>query len=185
MHVAYADALAFAHWAGRKLPSEEQFEYAARAGAAESINQPLPDSANTWQGEFPISNDGTDGHTGLSPVGCYKANAYGLNDVIGNAWEWTESWYQPSHAATSAAIGAPGDPSFDPAQPNAHSRVIKGGSCLCAPNYCARYRPSARHGQDETIGASHLGFRTVSIFLVAKKLDAISAPFGGSLLSIV
>lgn len=162
VHIAYADALAYARWAGRALPSEEQFEYAARAGAAESLDQPSPDAANSWQGRFPISNDGTDGYTRLAPVGCYKANDYGLNDMIGNVWEWTGSWYQPDHRAITTGVGAPGNPSFDPNQRDVRARVIKGGSFLCAPNYCARYRPSARHGQDETMGASHLGFRTVS-----------------------
>lgn len=89
VHIAYDDALAFARWTRRSLPSEEQFEYAARAGAAESLDQPPPDAANSWQGTFPISNDGTDGHTRLAPVGCYKPNAHELNDMIGNVWEWT------------------------------------------------------------------------------------------------
>ncbi|PBN41825.1 formylglycine-generating enzyme family protein [Sphingobium sp. D43FB] len=163
VHIAYDDALAYAQWTGRSLPNEEQFEYAARAGGAESLDQPPPDAANSWQGTFPISNDGTDGHSRLAPVGCYKANAYGLNDMIGNVWEWTGSWYQPGHQPMRAGWGTPGNPSFDPSQPDARTRVIKGGSFLCAPNYCARYRPSARHGQDETLGASHLGFRTVSL----------------------
>lgn len=161
VNVAYADALAYARWAGRSLPSEEQFEYAARAGAAESLDQPAPDAANSWQGEFPNSNDRTDGHAGLAPVGCFKRNAYGLNDMLGNAWEWTGSWYLPSHGPVLIGEGAPGNPSFDPNLPGAKARVIKGGSFLCAPNYCARYRPSARHAQDELSGASHLGFRTV------------------------
>jgi len=162
VHVSYADARAYADWAGRALPSEEQFEYAARAGAVESLEQPGADSANTWQGSFPVWNDGDDGHARLAPVGCYKPNAFGLNDMIGNVWEWTGSWYLPSHGAITGPGGAPGNPSFDPAQPGVRARVIKGGSFLCAPNYCARYRPAARHAQDELSGASHLGFRTVS-----------------------
>jgi sulfatase modifying factor 1 len=161
VHVAFEDALAYARWAGRALPSEEEFEYAARGGAEQSLDQPAPDAANTWQGSFPVRNDQADGHAGLAPVGCYKPNGFGLNDMIGNVWEWTQSWYQPGHGAFEVGEGAPGNPSFDPAQPDARVRVIKGGSFLCAPNYCARYRPEARHAQDELTGASHLGFRTV------------------------
>ncbi len=161
VHIAYADALAYARWRGRSLPTEEQFEHAARAEAAESIEQPAPQQANTWQGEFPRANSRADGHAALAPVGCYEANAFGLNDMIGNAWEWTSSWYLPTHGPLAEPVGAPGNPSFDPLQPDARARVIKGGSFLCAPNYCARYRPEARHAQDEVAGASHLGFRTV------------------------
>ncbi|AHE56082.1 formylglycine-generating enzyme family protein [Sphingomonas sanxanigenens] len=160
VHIAFADARAYADWAGRALPSEEQFEFAARAGGAESLEQPAPRKANTWQGRFPVENDAADGHRGLAPVGCYDTNALGLNDMIGNAWEWTQSWYLPGHGPTAEA----GEPnrSFDPAQPGVRARVIKGGSFLCAPNYCARYRPEARHAQAELAGASHLGFRTVA-----------------------
>ncbi|PZU46760.1 MAG: formylglycine-generating enzyme family protein [Sphingomonas sp.] len=161
VHVAYEDALAYADWAGRALPSEEQFEHASRGDMAESLDQPPADTANTWQGRFPVKNDRKDGHAGLAPVGCFKTNSHGLSDMIGNAWEWTRSWYLPSHAPLVMGEGAPGNPSFDPAQPDARVRVIKGGSFLCAPNYCARYRPEARHAQDETAGASHLGFRTI------------------------
>lgn len=162
VHVAYSDALAYARWRERHLPTEEQFEHAARAGSAQGNAQPDSDEANTWQGEFPRSNSRADGHAALAPVGCYKANGFGLDDMIGNAWEWTSSWYLPSHAPVRGATGAPGNPSFDPAQPDARARVIKGGSFLCAANYCARYRPEARHGQDEMLGASHLGFRTIA-----------------------
>lgn len=161
VHVAFADALAYARWAGRSLPSEEQFEYAARAGAPETLDQPPPDRANTWQGRFPVSNDQTDGHSRLAPVGCFKSNSLGLKDMIGNAWEWTQSPYLPDHNPIPERGATPGNPSFDPARPDARVRVIKGGSFLCAPNYCARYRPTARHAQDELSGASHLGFRTV------------------------
>lgn len=161
VHIAYEDALAYARWAGRALPSEEQFEHAARAGTAESLDQPEAADANTWQGRFPVVNDRKDGHAALAPAGCFKANAHRLNDMIGNAWEWTRSWYLPGHGTVVLGQGAPGNPSFDPAQPDARVRVIKGGSFLCAPNYCARYRPEARHAQDENTGASHLGFRTI------------------------
>lgn len=160
VHVAHADALAYARWKGRRLPSEEQFEYAARAGTEESLDQPGPRQANTWQGRFPAENDRADDHGGLAPIGCYDRNRFGLNDMIGNAWEWTGSWYLPGHQSAPALRRD--NPSFDPAEPDARSRVIKGGSFLCAPNYCARYRPEARHAQNELSGASHLGFRTIS-----------------------
>ena len=163
VHVAHADAIAYARWRGRGLPTEEQFEHAARAGAAESIAQPSPRKANTWQGEFPHTNSRADGHAALAPVGCYDANAYGIDDMIGNAWEWTNSWYLPTHGPLAEPVGAPSNPSFDPAQPDVRARVIKGGSFLCAPNYCVRYRPEARHAQDEAMGASHLGFRTIAL----------------------
>jgi len=160
VHVAYSDALAYAAWKGRALPSEEQFEYAARAGAEQSLDQPGPRKANTWQGSFPVENTNDDGHPRLAPVGCYEANGFGLDDMIGNAWEWTRSWYLPGHGAFPE--NPDGNPSYYPGQPDVQARVIKGGSFLCAPNYCARYRPEARHAQDESAGASHIGFRTVS-----------------------
>ena len=154
VHVAYSDALAYARWAGRALPSEEQFERAARADRPDRPAQPEPAAANTWQGEFPSRNSRDDGHAGTAPVGCYRANGFGLHDMIGNVWEWTASRYTASHAVE---LGAPTNPT-----PSGEGmRVIKGGSFLCAPNYCARYRPSARHAQEEGSGASHLGFRTV------------------------
>lgn len=161
VHVAYADARAYADWAGRDLPGEEQFERAAQGGRGTLRDQPAPGEANSWQGTFPVRNAALDGRKGLAPAGCYRRNAYGLNDMIGNAWEWTASWYLPSHAPVLVGEGAPGNPSFDPEQPGASVRVIKGGSFLCAPNYCARYRPAARHAQEEGSGASHLGFRTI------------------------
>jgi formylglycine-generating enzyme required for sulfatase activity len=163
VQVAYADAIAYARWAGRSLPTEEQFERAADGGQSSGWEQPGPEAANSWQGEFPVSNTGLDGHRGLAPVGCYRANGFGLRDMIGNAWEWTQSWYLPSHQPVLMGEGAPGNPSFDSGQPDARVRVIKGGSFLCAPNYCARYRPAARHAQDELSAASHLGFRTVDL----------------------
>lgn len=162
VHVSHADALAFARWAGRRLPSEEEFERAAQGGAGPSSAQPGPDNANTWQGHFPQANLKSDGHAGLAPVGCYEPNGYGAYDLIGNVWEWTASWYLPGHGPAPVAVG-PGAPlSYDPAQPGVPVRVIKGGSFLCAANYCARYRPSARHAQAQDMTASHLGFRTAS-----------------------
>jgi len=150
VHVSFADASVYARWAGRRLPSEAEFEYAARAGAeTDSLDPPAPDAANSWQGHFPDSNSADDGHVGLAPVGCYQANRLGLRDMIGNAWEWTASRYSADHHA--------------PAADGAGQRTVKGGSFLCARNYCARYRPAARQGQGEHEATSHLSFRTVAL----------------------
>lgn len=161
--VTYADAAAYAKWAGRALPSEEQFEAAARYGLRDPDARPDARHANTWQGSFPDRNSGEDGYVGPAPVGCFEPNGVGAYDLIGNVWEWTKSWYLPGHGAFATGDGTPGNPSFDPRQPGVRARVIKGGSFLCASNYCARYRPAARHAQEETLAASHLGFRTVAL----------------------
>lgn len=160
--VTYADANAYAAWAGRALPTEEQFEAAARIGVADPAAAPELHAANYWQGEFPRRNTAGDGWLGPAPAGCFTRSPIGTYDLIGNVWEWTRSWYLPGHGAFVTGDGSPGNPSFDPRQPNVRARVIKGGSFLCATNYCARYRPAARHAQDETLAASHLGFRTIS-----------------------
>lgn len=140
--IAYEDALAYAKWKGRDLPSENQWERAARAGATALPEHEQPKSANTWQGVFPIIDTAEDGFSGIAPIGCFKPNSLGLYDMIGNVWELTSDLYA-SH--TPAA------------------RVIKGGSFLCAPNYCQRYRPAARQPQEEDLGTSHTGFRTILI----------------------
>lgn len=148
VHVAHADAAAFAAWAGGRLPSEAEWEYAARGGLDGARygwgDGPSPAAdptrANTWQGRFPGLNSVADGHAGTAPVGCYPANGHGLFDTTGNVWEWT------------------GD-RFDPTDPN--SGLIKGGSFLCAENYCRRYRPAARHPHERDFSTSHLGFRVV------------------------
>jgi formylglycine-generating enzyme len=168
VHVAYEDALAYARWTGRELPTEAQWEFAARGGrdgeddwssAFDPTGKPI---ANTWQGLFPVVNTEEDGHVGSAPVGCFPPNGYGLYDMIGNVWEWTTDWYAPGHAR---------QPAVNPSGPElvalrtpagqAPSRVIKGGSYLCANNYCARYRPAARQPQEVNLSAAHIGFRTV------------------------
>lgn len=156
VHVAYEDALAYARWKGRSLPTEEQFEF-----VAQGTNRRGADgghASNTWQGSFPASNTAADGYAGTAPVGCFAANRLGLHDVIGNVWEWTTTPYYARHGITDAAH--PGG--FDPTQPDERDvAVLKGGSYLCAPDYCMRYRPEARIGHGHTLATAHIGFRTV------------------------
>lgn len=161
--VTLADAQAYASWRGNQLPSEAEWEYAARAGAASRQLGELPldaqgnPAANYWQGVFPLLDTGEDGYAGLAPVGCFAANAFGLFDMIGNVWEWTtDTQWGPlmSHAngdpgQLRAILGAP------------RRSVIKGGSYLCADNYCARYRAAARERQEADLATSHVGFRTI------------------------
>ena len=147
VQVSYKDAQAYAKWAGRRLPREAEWEYAAKAGATtlyawgEDLSPDGKEMANTWQGAFPIRNTNADGFAFRAPVGCFPANGNGLYDMIGNVWEWTSSSYQ-------ASTGEP-------------IQVIKGGSFLCAKNYCRRYRPSARQPQEAGLPTNHIGFRTV------------------------
>ena len=161
VEVSYADAQAYAHWAQRELPSEEEWEWAAREAdpnAAPGHGQ--PEEANTWQGVFPVQNSGDDGFVGLAPAGCYKPNRLGLYDMIGNVWEWTRSRFTPDHSAAEAYMPSPDSVP----RMQGHDEVsytIKGGSYLCAPNYCMRYRSGARQPQEADLGASHLGFRTI------------------------
>jgi formylglycine-generating enzyme len=158
VHIAYEDALAYARWKGRSLPTEEQFEYAAQSSRRrEPAGQWL---ANTWQGSFPGLDTGADGHAGAAaPVGCYPPNRLGLHDLLGNVWEWTASPYFDRHGAADSAAHPRG---YDPAQPEeAEVAVLKGGSFLCSEDYCMRYRPEARIGQSTVLGTSHIGFRTV------------------------
>ena len=155
VHIAYEDALAYARWRGRSLPTEAQWEYAARGGrdgeddwssAFDADGKPI---ANTWQGIFPVYNTNEDGYAGTAPVGCFKPNGYGLYDMIGNVWEWTSDWYRPGHPRGGGHNPTgPELASIRVAPGQSASRVIKGGSHLCASNYCARYRPAARHAQE-------------------------------------
>ncbi|MFA5899586.1 MAG: formylglycine-generating enzyme family protein [Hyphomicrobium sp.] len=168
VHVAYEDAQAYAEWLGRELPTEAQWEYAARGGrddATEIVGAFDADgkpAANTWQGIFPVINTVDDGYVGRAPVGCFKPNPFGLYDMIGNAWEWTSDWYASGHQRA---------PASNPLGPNLLQvrlaagatpvKVIKGGSYLCSNNFCTRYRASARQPQEIDLGTSHIGFRTV------------------------
>jgi len=179
VHVAYRDAMAYAQWAGKDLPTEAEWEYAARGGQDSSAEFAWGDEftpagrhlANTWQGKFPQENLAADGYERTSPVGAFPPNGCGLYDMIGNVWEWTSDWYAPRHNGNAAkACCVPSTPhsaleiaSYDPAQPEIRvpRKVLKGGSHLCAPNYCRRYRPAARHAQPVDTSTSHVGFRCV------------------------
>lgn len=165
--VTQADALAYARWLGRDLPSEAEWEYAAKAGQTGTVLDAAPrdiagrPTANYWQGSFPAMNTGEDGRDGIAPVGCYVANHYGLHDMIGNAWEWTLDNYSGPHQAhqngDTAAVAAGLRSGLRADRPV----VIKGGSFLCAPDFCVRYRALARESQEADLATAHIGFRTV------------------------
>jgi formylglycine-generating enzyme len=179
VHVAWDDARAYAEWAGKQLPTEAEWEFAARGGL-EGTTYTWGDEfkprgrmmANTWQGEFPWQNLEEDGFVGTSPVKSFPPNGYGLYDMAGNVWEWTTDYYTPRHPDDMAdsCCGPPHNPrvtspdqSYNIGQPGEQfaRHVVKGGSHLCAPNYCLRYRPAARQAQSIETSMAHLGFRCI------------------------
>ena len=178
VHVAHEDAAAYARWAGKSLPTEAEWEFAARGGLEGAPYawgaELVPGGAmlaNYWQGEFPWQNLASDGFEGTSPVGHFPANGYGLYDMIGNVWEWTDDWFNDRHAGKepgnccipSNPRGGKLEASYDPCDPAIAigRKVLKGGSHLCAENYCMRYRPAARYAQPVDTSTSHVGFRCV------------------------
>jgi sulfatase modifying factor 1 len=164
VQVAYEDAEAYASWSGKALPTEAEWEYAARGGLEGAAfawgDDHFPNGkpmANTWQGEFPWQNLKADGYEGTSPVGSFPPNGYGLYDVTGNVWEWTSDWFRADRSEEASPCCAP------PVRAGERfpRKVIKGGSHLCAPNYCLRYRPAARQGETVDTSTGHIGFRCV------------------------
>ena len=171
VQVGWDDAMAYARWLGRDLPTEAEWEYAAQGGKGATRfvwgDQPFDDKhpqANVWQGVFPSIDTGADGYKAeISPVGCFPANGFGLYDMAGDVWQWNRDLYRPNLEPKNIANpeGPNGKSAIDPGDPGERKHVIKGGSFLCSPDYCYRYRPAAREAGPTDTGENHIGFRTV------------------------
>jgi sulfatase modifying factor 1 len=176
VHIGYPDAEAYAKWADKRLPTEAEFEFAARGGLSGKVyvwgDEFRPDGkwmANTWQGKFPVKDAGEDGYSGIAPVKSFPPNGYGLYDMAGNVWEWCSDWYRPDYYQTLADKGGVAenpqgpDSPFDPSEPNEKKRVHRGGSFLCNDQYCSRYIVGTRGKGEVNTGTNHLGFRCVRL----------------------